>query len=160
MISAMFYSDSTMHKIYKDEGSFDFTYQLPKMVYSSIISAILKSLLNFLGLCEENIISFKKTRYSNIAMQKVLYNIKCKISFFFMLTYILLIFLWFYLGCFCAVFKKTQIHLLKEVSLSFAISFITPFFIYLIPGIFRIPSLKQKVNRPLLFKFSKVLQLL
>ena len=60
MISAMFYSDSTMHKIYKDEGSFDFTYQLPKMVYSSIISAILKSLLKFLGLVKKILYYLKK----------------------------------------------------------------------------------------------------
>ena len=29
LISAMFYSDDTMHKIYEDKGNFDFTYQLP-----------------------------------------------------------------------------------------------------------------------------------
>ena len=45
-ISAMFYSDETMHKIYIDAGSFDFTYQLPQMVYSFIISSILQVLLN------------------------------------------------------------------------------------------------------------------
>ena len=31
LVSAMFYSESTMHKLYVDKGSFDFTYQLPKM---------------------------------------------------------------------------------------------------------------------------------
>ena len=37
-VSAMFYSDSTMHKIYVDDGAFDFTYQLPQMVYSLILN--------------------------------------------------------------------------------------------------------------------------
>ena len=41
-------------------------------------------------------------------------------------------------------FKNTQIHLLLEVSLSFGLSFITPFFIYLLFGLFIIPSLKKK----------------
>ena len=158
-ISSMFYSDSTMHKIYKDEGAFDFTYQLPKMAYSLIISALLKSILNNFGLYEENIISFKNHKNSYLIAEKVLYNIKYKIFVFFNITYILLIFLWFYLGCFCAVYKNTQLHLLKDVSLSFSMSFITPFFIYLIPGMFRIPSLKQKKKSSLLYNFSKLLQM-
>ena len=53
-VSAMFYSDSTMHKIYEDEGSFDFTYQLPQMLYSLIISSLLKILLTTLGLYGRN----------------------------------------------------------------------------------------------------------
>ena len=61
-VSAMFYSDSTMHKIYEDAGSFDFTYQLPQMFYSLIISTILKGLLNFLGLYESNILEIKNSK--------------------------------------------------------------------------------------------------
>jgi len=157
----MFYSDSTMHKIYLDEGSFDFTYQLPKMFYSLIISSILKAILNFLGLYEENIIAFKNIEPKNLSIKrKLLFNIKFKISIFFIITYILIVFIWIYLGCFCAVYKNTQIHLLLDVSSSFCLSFITPFFIYLIPGIFRMLSLRKKVERPLMFKFSQLLQLL
>ena len=154
----MFYSDSTMHKIYIDKGSFDFTYQLPLIVYSSIISSVLTGILNNFGLYESNLIELKCDK-DKIAKDTLL-KIKCKIIFFFIFSYVLLIFIWIYLGCFCAVYKNTQIHILKDVSLSFAFSFITPFFIYLIPGIFRIPSLKEKANRPLLFKASKILQML
>ena len=144
----MFYSDATMHKINKDKGSFDFTYQLPIMAYSMLISAVLKTLINTLGLYEEEILSFKNSKNRNlIEGQKVLYRIKCKIFFF-----------WIFLGCFCAVYKNTQIHLLIDVSSSFGLSFITPFFINLLPGIFRIPSLKGKIKRPYLFRFSKLLQ--
>ena len=82
----MFYSDSTMHKIYLDEGSFDFTYQLPKMFYSLIISSILKAILNFLGLYEENIIAFKNIEPKNLSIKrKLLFNIKFKISLFLLL---------------------------------------------------------------------------
>ena len=155
----MFYSDATMHKINKDKGSFDFTYQLPIMAYSLLISALLKALINTLGLYEEEILSFKNSKNRNlIEVQKVLYRIKCKIFFFFIIAYILIFFFWIFLGCFCAVYKNTQIHLLIDVSSSFGLSFITPFFINLLPGIFRIPSLKGKIKRPYLFRFSKLLQ--
>ena len=78
-ISAMFYSDSTMHKIYIDDGTFDFTYQLPQMIYSLIISTILSILLNHLGLYEQDLVSFKK---GNKNKTKVLSNIKTKIIIF------------------------------------------------------------------------------
>ena len=159
-VSAMFYSDSTMHKIYIDEGFFDFTYQLPQMFYSLIISTILKSLLNFLGLYETNIIQIKNNKSSDIIIRREYFKIKIKMIFFFVFSFILLFFSWIYLGCFCAVYKNTQIHLLIDVASSFGISFITPIFINLIPGIFRIPSLKNnKKQRQCLFKFSKFLQI-
>jgi len=155
----MFYSDSTMHKIYIDEGSFDFTYQLHQMIYSMLISTALNFLLNYLGLYEEDIIEFKNEKNKKLKKGQILFKIKCKVTLFFMITYMLLIFFWIYLGCFCAVYKNTQIHLLLDVTSSFGLSFITPFAICLIPGIFRILSLRSKTNRPFLFKFSKILQL-
>ena len=160
LISSMFYSDSTIHKIYIDKGSFDFTYQLPIIIYTLLISSVLKGFLNFFGLYETNILDYKCDKNKNDDINNELYKIKGKIIIFFISSYILLFFVWIYLGCFCAVYKNTQIHLLKEVVISFAFSFISPFFIYLLPGIFRISSLKKKVNRPLLYKFSKCLQML
>ena len=49
-INALFYNDNLMHKIYEDKGSFDFIYQLPKTIYSSLISMILNWILKFLKL--------------------------------------------------------------------------------------------------------------
>ena len=160
LVSAMFYTDETIHKISEDEGSFDFTYQLPIMFYSLIISNVLKILLNLSGLYEDDIIKYKNDKKKEIDPKKLLCKIRCKVVLFFLITDLFLFFFWIYLGCFCAVYKNTQIHLLIDVSSSFGLSFITPIFIYLLPGIFRIPSLSKDVNRPLMFKFSKLLQLL
>ena len=105
-ISSMFYSEETMHKINKDKGSFNVTYQLPIMFYSLIISALLKFLINNLGLYEEDILIFKNNKNKNLKKgEEVLYRIRCKIFFFFIITYILLFFFWIFLGCFCAVYK-------------------------------------------------------
>ena len=149
----MFYSDETMHKIYIDKGSFDFTYQLPQMIYSLIISTILENLLSNLGLYEKDIIEFKNSK--KIFNNKIFVRIKIKIVVFFIVVYILLILFWIYLGCFCTVYKNTQIHLLLDVLSSFGLSLITPFFVVLFPCIFRILSLRDKNgNRPIFYKFS------
>ena len=156
----MFYSDSTMHKIYVEDGLFDFTYQLPQMLYSFIISSILENILNYLGLYEKDIIEFKKDKkiYKKNIIKKILFYIKIKMVLFNTIDYILLLFFWIYLGCFCAVYKNTQIHLLIDVSSSFAISIITPFIYIILPCILRIISLKDiNGKKHLLFKISNFL---
>ena len=161
LVSAMFYSDDTMHKIYIDDGSFDFTYQLPQMLYSFIISTVLGTALDILGLYEDDIISFVHDKNNNLDIKrKLLFKIRCKMIFFFIFTFILLGCFWIYLGCFCAIYKNTQIHLLLDVSLSFGLSFISPLYVYILPTIFRMISLKKETNRQLLFKLSKLLEML
>ena len=82
-----------------------------------------------------------------------------KVILFFIIDYILIFFFWIYLGCFCAVYKNTQIHLLLDVTSSFIISFLTPFISNLLPCFLRILSLKDKKGKKyILFKFSNILQ--
>ena len=79
---------------------------------------------------------------------------------FFVVTYVLLTIFWVYSISFCVVYKNTQIHLLKDVILSFLTSFVYPIIIYLLPGFFRIHSLKNKKGKKhLLYNFSKIIQM-
>ena len=165
IISAMFYTDDTMHKIYIDEGGFDFTYMLPQMFYSLILSIVLGMIIKNLGLYQDNILNVRKLKRNKESpetiFKEVSKKIKIKIIFFFIISYILAFSFWAFLGSFCAVYSNTQIHLLIEVSSSFGISFITPFFIYLIPGFLRTKALQdRKKERPCLYRLSKITQIL
>ena len=74
---------------------------------------------------------------------------------------IFLVVFWLFLSAFGAVYQNTQIILAENTIFSFAISFIYPFFINIIPCIFRIYSLSdKKKNSTFLYKLSKFLQLL
>ena len=54
---------------------------------------------------------------------------------------------------------NTQIHLIKDILMSFVLSLITPLGLYLIPGLLRIPSLSNFENkREMLYKISQILQ--
>ena len=65
----------------------------------------------------------------------------------------------FYISCFCGVYVNTQIHLIKDTIISFLLSLVYPFGIYLIPGIFRISSLRAKdKNNQYLYKFSNFVE--
>ena len=62
---------------------------------------------------------------------------------------------------FCAIYKNTQVYLIKDTAISFGLSLLYPFGIYLLPGIFRIPALSNKKNnRKYLYNFSKILQII
>ena len=164
LINALFFDDKTMHKIYVTGGSYDFLYQIPKIIYSSLISTIVISILKSLSLSESNILELKNENNINQIDTKVKKMKKClnyKFKLFFYLSFILLLFSWYYLSCFCVVYKNTQILLIKDSLIGFSLGLLYPFGYYLIPGIFRIPSLRNsKKNYKSLYKFSKLLQLM
>ena len=161
-VDALFFGDSTMPKIYQDEGEFNFIYQLPQIIYSTCISSVINLIAITLSLSERNIIQLKKE--TNDIQNKiilVLKKIKVKIIFFFVIIFSLLVLFWYYISCFCTVYKNTQIHLIKDTLISFGLYLMYPFGLELIPGIFRIPALKAaNKNRECLYKISKIIQLI
>ena len=143
-------------------GEYSFIDQLPQIVYSTIISYIFENLLNFLSLSEDDVIAIKQEKIiSQIDRKKneVMKTLHIKFIIFFILSLFLLLLFWYYISCFCAVYKNTQYHLLTDTLISFGTSMCTPFPIYLAPPIFRIPSLKKKSKmNEILYGFSKILQ--
>ena len=161
-INALFFNDNTIHKIYEDKGSFNFIYQLPKIIYSSLISIVLIFILKSIALSERRILDYKKDK--NIKdlnnRTKDLENIlMCKFIFYFFISFIILLSFWYYLSMFCAIYKKSQYHSIINTLISFGISLIYSLVIYLLPGLFRIPALSgSKNNKVYLYNFSQFLQ--
>ena len=159
-VNALFYNDDTMHKIYESKGQFDLISQLPIIVYSYIITTILNTPLNYLALSNDVILNFKQIKSKNNITKraKSLRRILAiKFFFYFFISFLFLLFFWYYVSMFCVIYRNTQIHLLKDTVMSLGLSLLAPFVIYLIPGIFRIPSLKSR-KRKCLYGCSKILQ--
>ena len=163
-INALFFNDDTMHKIYMDEGNYNFIYQIPQIIYSSLISGIINAIIKYLSLSQDNIVKLKQSKKKKNLEERhreLLTNLKIKFIIFFIISFILLLMCWYYITCFCGVFINTQIHLIKDSIVSFAMGLLYPFGIYLIPGIFRIPALSDtKKNKKYLYQFSSILQMI
>ena len=102
----------------------------------------------------------KKKKNINVEFSKTIKCLKMKFIFFFMFGFLFLGLFWFFLGCFCCVFRNSQIHLIKDTLISYGLGFITPLGINLIPGVFRIISLSApNKNRKCIFKISEIIQL-
>ena len=161
-VNGLFYTDETMHKIYENKGEFDFVNQLPITIYSYLISMILNSPLNFLALSNDAILNFKNSNIK-INIKKKAKNLKniltIKFILYFIISFIFLVFFWYYISMFGVIYKNTQIHLLKDTLMSFGSSLFLPLGYFLLPGFFRISALiKQKNKRICLYNFSKFLQ--
>ena len=95
IVNALFFNDDTMHNIYENKGSFDLEYQLPKIIYSSLISTALNKPLNFLALSNNNIISFKQDKNKKNAKERGIHLQKIltiKFVLYFIISFIFLLF--------------------------------------------------------------------
>ena len=163
-IGALFFTEGLMHKIYVDEGKYDFVYNIPQIIYASLISTFINFLINFLALFENSVIKLKQEKKIFLVYNKkkqLLNSIFMKSVVFFFFGFILVILFWYYMICFCSIFKNTQIYLLINSILSFAFSLLYPIVLYLLPGVFRIWALKAiNKDKEKLYNFSKIVHIL
>ena len=163
-INGFFFSDDTMHKIYIDNGKFDFLYQIVQIIYSTLICGVINTLLKCLSLSEKNILEIKNQKNLKKATEKskhVKNFLRIKFIVFFIMCIILLIFCWLFISCFCLVYINTQIILITDTLISFGLSMLYPFGLNLLPGILRIPALRtNKKDKKMLYRISLLVALI
>ena len=163
-VNAFFFTDKTMHQIYANNGKLDILQHAPQIIYSSLISSIVNTILKQLSLSENNILVIKQAKYLKTSYKRakeVKSYLYCKLIIYFIVSFLLALFFWYFISCFCAVYTHTQIILINDSLISFGISMLYPFGINLLPGIFRITSLRaNKKDKICLYKFSQLLSLI
>jgi hypothetical protein len=163
-ITALFFTDDTMHNIYSNKGEFIILNQLPKILCSAFISLTIQRILKLLCISEYDILKIKREKKLIIAKKKSHEIKKClyiKFLIFFILSFCFMIIFWYFITCFCAVYINTQIILFKDILISYGISMIYPFLFNLIPGIFRITALKaSKKDKEFVYRIGTLLAII
>ena len=120
--------------------------------------------INFLILFFHLLLEVKQQsnkKQSIFVKDKKLKCMKIKFTIFFILNFIMLILFWYYLTCFNAIYRNTQVYLIENTCISFGISFFYPFIINILPMIIRISSINSlKKNKRYKYKISQFLQLI
>ena len=146
--NAFFFTDDTMQKVYEDEGKFNPQTLVPNAIYSSLCCYVLiRVLTDFLVLSEKQILNIKNQKTEDIANEeknKFLKIMCIKFIIFFVINLSLLIFFWFYLTCFNALYLNTRKFLIINTIISFILSNIFPLIFNIIPAFFRIDVLKSQ----------------
>ena len=145
-VNALFFNDDTMHTIYEQKGNTGIFSQISNIFYSTIISCFINIIIKKLGLSNDDMVRIKQIpnnkeglRQSSLLMKKL----KIKFGIFFLISFLLVSFFWYFISAFCAVYQNTQNILIENTLSSFALSLLYPFGLNLIPGLLRIPSLKN-----------------
>jgi len=163
-VNALFFNDDTMHTIYEQKGNTGILSQISNIFYSTIISCFINIIIKKLGLSNDDMVRIKQIpnnkeglRQSSLLMKKL----KIKFSIFFLIIFLLVSFFWYFISAFCAVYQNTQIILIENTLSSFALSLLYPFGLNLIPGLLRIPSLKNNSwYSKCIYFISKILALI
>ena len=114
---------------YIDEGVYNLIFQIPQILFSTIISTIISMLLKMLSLTEKNILEVKQEKDSIKKMEKmktIEKSLKIKFLLYFIISTLLMLFFWYFISCFCSVYKNTQIVLIKDTLLSYILSMVYP----------------------------------
>ena len=120
--NTLFFTDETMSHIYNKGGTFDFIYNLPKTIFSSLCCGVINFLLKFLSLSQNDIKilnNIKNEKERNFKLSKLMKCWKCKIIIFYFLIIILMSLFHVYVMTFCTVYRNTQKHLIKVFLLVF-----------------------------------------
>ena len=141
-----------------------FIYSILNLIYSTFISSIITLILKLLALSNKNILNLKKYQSRKKAVKEsknLIKNFNIKFNIYFIISFIMLILFWYFVSAFCAVYSNSQILLIENTLCSFLVSLIYPFGLNLIPGIFRITSLRAKdKNKQCLYSFSNLISII
>ena len=163
-VNALFFNDDTMHTIYEEQGNTGIFSQISNIFYSTIISCFINIIIKKLGLSNDDMVRLKQIpnnkeglRQSSVLMKKL----KIKFGIFFLISFLLVSFFWYFISAFCAVYQNTQNILIENTVSSFALSLLYPFGLNLIPGLLRIPSLKNHSGcSKCIYFISKIISLI
>ncbi len=158
VVSAFFFTDNTLNNVYENKNKFDVLFMIRQLGLTFIICYGVNIILKLLVRTDTRIIDIKE---ENEKLDESLSTMKCKMISYFIITMIIIIFGWFYITCFCFIYSHTQIILLKCAAYSLGVTFVYPFFLCLVPPLFRMCALKaEKKDKKLLYDFSKVISYL
>ena len=143
-LNGLFFVHESMHKKYTLGEDFTFVQKIPQLVFTLLVSNILEVFLCFLSMTDVSVYEIKALgdyQKNGEKIQSILKCIKRKLVVFYIFTFLLFTFYWYFISSFCAVYKNTQKIFIRDSFLSFLTSAIEPFITYGVTSLLRIVSL-------------------
>ena len=144
-MNGLFFVHESMHKKYTTGEDFTFVQKIPQLLFTLLVSHAIEVLLCFLCMTDVHVYEIKalpvNDRNNGEKIMNILDKIRRKLVAFFVVTFLLGLFYWYFISAFCAVYQNTQKIFIRDTFISFAISLIDPFIIYGITCLLRLVSL-------------------
>ena len=159
-MNGMFFVHETMYK--KQTGDTSFAQKIPQIIFSLLVSHVIEVILCFLSMTDKHYYQIKaltKEEKNDDKIFDILECIKRKLRGFFIFTFLVFLFHWYFISAFCAVYQNTQKIYLRDTAISILTSFIDPFIIYAFTCILRAISLSKCFKKKLscVYKLSELI---
>ena len=151
-MNAFLFADKSFHKFYISGVHYYINYQILQICLSVIITCFFEIIVCYLTFTDRHIYEIKalpKNETNRNKIFDILNCIKNKLLIFFVCTFIILLFYWYFVSAFCAVYHNTLKNYLTDCAISFLIFSLIPFITYAIIVILRVFSLSDKNNKGL-----------
>ena len=155
-LNVFFFSDDSMHHVYKSYGKYDFLQQISQIIYSTIVTQVIEVFLCYLSMTDKHVYKIKNISDIQINKSKIFLILKCikiKLFGFYLFTFIFFVLYWYLITAFCSVYQNTQIIFIKDSFSSFLMGLAYPFALYIFPALFRIIALKDRNKKRLKFVY-------
>ena len=132
-MNGLFFVHESMHRKYVNGEDYTFVQKIPQLLFTLIVSHLIEVFLCFLGMTDIHIYKIKglpKYEKNGEKIIDIIDNMKNRLIGFYIVTFILFLFNWYFISAFCAVYQNTQKIFLRDTAISFATSMIDPFIIY------------------------------
>ena len=143
-MNGLFFVHESMHRKYVNGEEYTFVQKIPQLLFTLIISHLLEVFLCFLGMTDDHIYKIKdlpKLEKNGAKIIDIIDTMKNRLIGFYIFTFILFLFNWYFISAFCAVYQNTQKIFLRDSAISFVTSMIDPFIIYGVTTLLRYISL-------------------
>ena len=160
-MNGMFFVHETMYKK-KTGQSLTLGQKIPQFVFTLIASHFIEVILCWLGMTDiyyYEIKALPKIQKNDERIFKILDKMKRRLTGFYIFTFFVFLFHWYFISAFCAVYQNTQVIFLRDSGISILTSLIDPFIIYGITCILRAISLCMCCRKKLccLYKLSDII---
>ena len=160
--NGLFFVHESMHRKYVNKEDFTFVQKIPQLLFTLIVSHIIEVILCFMGMTDSHLYKIKELSNSQKNGEQVINIIekmKHRLIGYFIFTFLLFAFNWYFISAFCAVYQNTQIIFLRDTVISFLTSMIDPFLIYGITTMLRYISLLSCCKKKLgcVYKLSDLI---
>ena len=149
--NCFFYTDNYISDVYHRNGVIGFFSDLPKVIYSILLSFLVNTILKVLSYYKDNLIKivFEENDFKIYweKANKVLNNFYYRINIFIIISFAFELFFLYYCTAFCAVYPNNQKLLLFSFFQDLLINLLLPFILCLIIAYFKHLSIEKKKKK-------------
>ena len=154
-VSAIFFNDSIIDKIYENENKFKISYMKKPIAFTFIICLVINLLLKTLIKMNNNVIDIK---YGDQTFQEGVNAIRLKLIFYFFIGFIIIIGGSCLLTSFCSIFINSQIKLIECALFALLFNFVASIlFCFIITGLRTCSMNGSKSKTSCLYATSNIL---